>query len=158
MFGAVSASGANIAVSPTPVRSKTMLPNGVLGRAGAAEGADAEGALGCAAEGAAVDVPWAASGAAANTSAATTSALLLWVIEEISSESVERRTRRARSEATTPWRQQVVRRKTVGAAPQDRSKPSGSESVGSESVGSESVGSESKGSESKGSESPLWHL
>ena len=123
MFGAVSVSGANIDVSPTPVRSKTMLPNGVLGRAGAVEGADAEGALGCAAEGAAVDVPWAASGAAANTSAATTSALLLWVIEEISSESVERRTRRARSEATTPWRQQVVRRKTVGAAPQDRSKP-----------------------------------
>jgi len=77
MFGAVNSSGANSDVSPTPVRSKTMLPNGVVGRAGAAEGVVVEGALGGVAAGAAVCVPCAASGPAANASAATTSALVL---------------------------------------------------------------------------------
>src|SRR4051794_33251091 len=95
MFGAVSASGANSDVSPTPVRSYVMLAKGAdAGRAGAADGAVADGP--------AAGAPCAAADPAADTSAARTSAQYLWVIEEISSESVERRTRRARSEATTP--------------------------------------------------------
>src|SRR5205085_3622195 len=111
MFGALISSGAKSDVSPTPVRSYVMPANGVVaGRTGVL----ADGA----AEGAAVGAPWAASGPAANASAPTASAQYLWVIEEISSESVERHARRARSEATTPRRARVVRVRGSGAAGQ----------------------------------------
>src|SRR6058998_2016610 len=101
MFGALSSSGAKSDVSPTPVRSYVMFAKGTdAGRTGVMV-AGADGAGGC--------VPWAATGAAANAKAATANAQYLWFIEEISSESVERHARRARSEATTPRRARVVR-------------------------------------------------
>src|SRR5947208_2347965 len=102
MFGTLSSSGAKIDVSPTPVRSYVMLANG-------ADAGRGEVPTEVAADGAAADVPCAANGAAADASAATTSAQYRWFIEEISSKSVERRARRAHSEATTPRWGRVVR-------------------------------------------------
>src|SRR3954469_18058097 len=81
MFGALSSSGANSEVSPTPVRSYVMFANG----AGAGRPAVPDGD---AVDGAAAVVPCAASGPAADASTPTTSAQYLLVIEEISSERV----------------------------------------------------------------------